>query len=241
MNNYKLSAIEIKRFKEAELQFSRYNYIIAGIDECDVCNYCLNTTYCAVRLDYNKKYSSLIRDSKQLNSVQLREAFQELMDKRALDIGLGFALVNDYDSLGSKAACDKGRKEAVLNLKIKPTFILSDMYNVDIKVPQIAIPRADERFLAVSAASIIAKVFRNKMCEIVDIDYPEYKLKSNHGTYGKYMENLIIEHGFIKGMMRESWCKRFRSQCKTSLRTALYTFNENTYIEKTKQYFKEIL
>jgi len=224
-----LSKIEIRCFHDMEKQLSNIlSEQIVGLDEVQVCCYLLGTTYCSLCLDYCRNYSKLITDSKLLTISQINKAFEELMDK-ALDIGLGFATVNGYDLLGSGRVQAKARLESINTLSYFPKVILADYYKVGIPVElQIVLPRGDERFLCTSGASIIAKYVSNKICEEVHKDYPQYKLNSNHGGFVKGTEKLIIEHGFIKGMARKSWCSRFIDKCKI----IDVDFDEISYVHK---------
>jgi len=82
-------------------------------------------------------------------------------------------------------------KEAINNLSIKPEHILIDAMKLDLKIPSTSIIKGDALSESIAAASIIAKVTRDRMIEKMDKDYPEYDLKNNKG-YGtkKHIEAL---------------------------------------------------
>jgi len=222
---------EIIKYKNFEQNLVNIfgNGKVYGIDEVDVCNWAGNTAYCCVSIDNNKLYSKLIRDSKQLTKEQINLAYKELVnDGKIIDVGIGFATVNDYDTLGTRLAHEKGRRTAFQNLRETPTVILCDYYHIArVEGLQFATKRGDEKFRVVSAASIIAKYIRNKICEEIHKDFPEYKFSSNHGGFNKATKNLIIENGFIPGWCRKGWCRKFTKGIKIRERV-----NEIDYIKK---------
>ena len=224
-----LSNEEISKCRSLELRTNSLYENVYGLDEVNICTYIGNTTYCAISLDYSKSFSSLIRDSKQLTKEQLEKAYWELMDDKIKDIGIGFATVHDYDTLGSRMAQTKGRREAIKNCTKHVDVLFCDYYvgNFMKETFTYKAVRGDEKFLCVSGASIIAKHISNKIMEELDKDFPEYNLKNNHGCFGGSTKNAIIKYGFIPGLCRKSWCSKFYNGTKFCK-----SVNEMTYIKR---------
>jgi ribonuclease HII len=124
-----------------------------------------------------------ITDSKKLTAKQ-REALFPLIRKKALAIGLGAVDAGEVDRINILQAALKAMKTAVLRLPISPDLLLVDGNRaLDLTVPQQCLIRGDARSLTIGAASIVAKVIRDKMMESCHIRFPEYNFPGNKG-YG---------------------------------------------------------
>jgi ribonuclease HII len=124
-----------------------------------------------------------ITDSKKLTAKQ-REALFPLIREKALAIGLGAVDAGEVDRINILQAALKAMKTAVLRLPISPDLLLVDGNRaLDLAVPQQCLIRGDARSLTIGAASIVAKVIRDKMMESCHIRFPEYNFPGNKG-YG---------------------------------------------------------
>lgn len=124
-----------------------------------------------------------ITDSKKLTAKR-REALFPLIREKALAIGLGAVDAGEVDRINVLQAALKAMKTAVLRLPISPDLLLVDGNRaLDLTVPQRCLIRGDARSLTIGAASIVAKVVRDKMMESCHIRFPEYNFPSNKG-YG---------------------------------------------------------
>jgi ribonuclease HII len=124
-----------------------------------------------------------VTDSKKLTAKQ-REALFPLIREKALAIGLGFVEAREVDRINILQAALKAMKTAVLRLPISPDLLLVDGNRaLDLAVPQQCLIRGDARSLTIGAASIVAKVIRDKMMESCHVRFPEYNFPGNKG-YG---------------------------------------------------------
>lgn len=135
-------------------------------------------------------YNEYIKDSKKLTEKK-REEMYEIITENAVSIGLGIISVETIDKINIYEATKLAMKEAINNLSIKPEHILIDAMKLDLKIPSTSIIKGDALSESIAAASIIAKVTRDRMIEKMDKDYPKYDLKNNKG-YGtkKHIEAL---------------------------------------------------
>ena len=124
-----------------------------------------------------------ITDSKKLTAKQ-REALFPLIREKALAIGLGAVEAGEVDRINILQAALKAMKTAVLRLPISPDLLLVDgNRSLDLALPQQCLIRGDARSLTIGAASIVAKVIRDKIMESCHIRFPEYNFPGNKG-YG---------------------------------------------------------
>ena len=88
-------------------------------------------------------------------------------------------------------------KEAISNLKLKPEIVLTDAMKLDIDFPVEPIIKGDFKSITIAAASVIAKVTRDRMMYELDKAYPYYNFKSNKGYPTKDHIEAIKKHGII--------------------------------------------
>ena len=139
-----------------------------------------------------------LNDSKKLSYKKLILLSHEIKIK-ALDYNFSSASVNEIDNLNILNASLLAMLRAFNGLKIRPDLIFVDgLYTPDIKDIEInAIIRGDSLIPEISAASIIAKVERDRyMCKL-DIKYPQYNLKKHKGYPTKEHIGLLREYGVI--------------------------------------------
>ena len=137
-------------------------------------------------------------DSKKISYKKLLLLNHEIKDK-ALDFNFSSSSVSEIDNINILNASLLAMLRAFNGLKVKPDLILVDgLYTPDIKSIDIkAIVRGDSLIPEISAASIIAKVERDRyMCEL-DLKYPQYNLKKHKGYPTKEHIGLLREHGVI--------------------------------------------
>ncbi|EQB63373.1 MAG: Ribonuclease HII [candidate division Zixibacteria bacterium RBG-1] len=133
-----------------------------------------------------------INDSKKLNSLQREKLFKQIK-KKAVSIGVGIAEVGDINQLNILKASLKAMHQALLNLKISPGFVLVDGREKipHLKIPQTPIVKGDSKSQSIAAASIIAKVTRDKIMQVLHKQFPEFGF-DRHKGYGtkKHQEAL---------------------------------------------------
>ena len=151
-----------------------------------------------------------ITDSKKLTAKQ-REALFPLIREKALAIGLGAVEAGEVDRINILQAALKAMKTAVLRLPISPDLLLVDgNRSLDLALPQQCLIRGDARSLTIGAASIVAKVVRDKMMESCHARFPEYNFPGNKG-YGtrEHLEALRrygpcpLHRRTFKGVVRD--------------------------------------
>ena len=126
-------------------------------------------------------YIKLIRDSKTLTKKQLLLADQLVRDL-AISIGIGEVSNSEIDEIGIAPAVQKAMRYALDDLHIPPDHILSDAFVVDWNNrPCKAIIKGDTSCTAISAASIIAKVYRDQLMDVINTQYPGYGFSSHKG------------------------------------------------------------
>ena len=119
------------------------------------------------------------------------------MDK-ALSVGIGQASEKTIDKINIYEATKVAMKEAVQNSKIKPEHILVDAMPLSLDVPTTSIIKGDAKSITIAAASVIAKVTRDRMLVELDKKYPMYDLKHNKGYGTKKHIEALREYGITK-------------------------------------------
>ncbi len=136
-----------------------------------------------------------VRDSKTLTPLQRERAFDALQ-ACALHIGVGIVGVEEIDRLNILRASQQAMREAVDALPVCPDVALIDGLPVQpFPVPQIALVKGDSRSASVAAASIIAKVTRDRLMDEYDALYPEYGFASHKGYATPEHLAALAAHG----------------------------------------------
>ena len=102
------------------------------------------------------------------------------------------------DKINIYNASKKAMIDAITSLHIKPDYILSDAMKLDLSIPCDAIIKGDAKSITIAAASILAKVTRDRLMIELDSKYPMYNFKKNKGYPTKEHVNAISKHGIIK-------------------------------------------
>jgi len=152
---------------------------IAGIDEAG--RGCLfgDVVAAAVILPKGKVIEG-VDDSKKLTAKQ-REACYEAIMAEALAVGIGRVDAPTIDRINIKQAARLAMKLAVEDLRIEPEVLLVDAEKVDAPYPQLALIKGDALSQSIAAASIVAKVTRDRLCGEWDRLYPEYGIAIHKG------------------------------------------------------------
>lgn len=167
--------------------------IIAGIDEAGRGPGAGPVVAAAVILDNN--YNNLIiNDSKKLTEKRRLEAFNEINEK-ALQIGIGIVSNEEIDEINILNATKLAMERAYNNLSEKPEHLLIDALNININIPQTNIIKGDMKSISIAAASIIAKVTRDKIMVEYGEKYPNYLFEKHKGYLTKAHLELIKEFG----------------------------------------------
>lgn len=180
---------------ETELYNNGINFI-AGIDEVGRGPLVGPVVTAAVILPKDF-YDERINDSKKLTEKK-RELLYDVIMENAISVGIGMSSPEVIDEINILNATKKAMIEAVNNLSIKPEHLLIDAVKLDIDIPQTSIIKGDAKSESIAAASIIAKVTRDRMMVELDKKYPMYDFKHNKGYGTKKHIEALYEYGPIK-------------------------------------------
>ncbi|KFD41976.1 ribonuclease HII [Peptococcaceae bacterium SCADC1_2_3] len=168
-------------------------HLVAGIDEAGRGSLIGAVVAAAVILPQNFIHPE-IKDSKMLSAAK-RELLYELIYQRALAVGVGMAELEIVERLNVKNAARQAMLEAVNNLVFKPDYLLVDAENIALNIPQENIIKGDVKSQSIAAASIIAKVTRDRLCLKWDTLYPEYGFKKNKGYLTRQHKEALLTYG----------------------------------------------
>lgn len=161
--------------------YENYEYI-CGIDEAGRGPLAGPVVAGAVILPKGLKIPYL-NDSKRLSPKRREELFDIIMEK-ALAVGVGAASPERIDEINILQATYEAMRQAVAELKVKPQILLNDaVYIPGLNLPQEKIIKGDAKSLSIAAASVIAKVTRDRMMVAYDEIFPEYGF-AKHKGYG---------------------------------------------------------
>ena len=124
-----------------------------------------------------------LNDSKKLSASRREALYDEIMEK-AVAVGVGMASPARIDEINILQATYEAMRQAIGNLKVKPDLLLNDAVTVpEVVIPQVPIIKGDAKSVSIAAASIVAKVTRDRLMEEYDKVLPGYGFASNKG-YG---------------------------------------------------------
>lgn len=138
-----------------------------------------------------------LTDSKKL-SEKKRNLFYDYIIEHALSVGIGIKDEKVIDSVNIYEATKLAMYEAIDNSSIKPEHVLIDAMKLEkLEIPSTSIIKGDAKSISIAAASVIAKVTRDRMLDELDLKYPMYGFKSNKGYPTKKHIEAIEEYGII--------------------------------------------
>lgn len=133
-----------------------------------------------------------VNDSKKL-SEKKRDALYEIIMENAVSVGVGFVDAETIDRINIKQATRLAMKRAVDALDQTPDYLLVDAEKVDVQIPQLSIVKGDANSQSIAAASIIAKVTRDRLCQGEwNRLYPDYGLAVHKGYATKFHREQIM-------------------------------------------------
>lgn len=141
-----------------------------------------------------------VNDSKKLSAKKREKLYKEIVGK-AIAIGIGRIASSVIDEINIKESTRLAMKQAVLNLKDKknntivPDYLLVDAENIPMDIQQMSIIKGDEKCHGIASASIVAKVYRDKLCETWGNENKGYKLEKNKGYGTKEHRDAIKKLG----------------------------------------------
>ena len=136
-----------------------------------------------------------VRDSKEL-SEKTREELFDVVTQAALSVSVVIISNEEIDARGVHAANLDGMRRAVQGLEITPAYVLTDGYAIEgLALPNLAVWKGDQVVTCISAASIIAKVTRDRIMREMDTTYPEYGFISHKGYITKVHTEALRTYG----------------------------------------------
>lgn len=193
--------------KVYERTYEHLGYV-CGIDEVGRGPLAGPVVACAVILPEDCEILYL-NDSKKLSEAKREELYEKIMEQ-AVSVGIGMAGPERIDEINILQATYEAMRQAVYELKIVPQILLNDAVTIPgLNFPQVPIIKGDAKSISIAAASIVAKVTRDRMMVEYDAQMPEYGFASNKG-YGstshiealkKYGPTAIHRTTFIKNFI----------------------------------------
>ena len=178
--------------KKRQLDFSN----IAGVDEAGRGPWA-GPVYSAIVILNRNCIPEGINDSKKISEKKRIKLYKEILINHKY--GIGSASPDEIDQLNILEATFLSMRRALENLIIKPDYILVDgNLSPNFNIPHESIIKGDSVSMSIAAASIIAKVARDKFMVNIDNEYPEYKWKKNKGYGTKDHQNALNAHGVTK-------------------------------------------
>ncbi len=252
--------------REQELHKNGYR-LIAGVDEAGRGPLAGPVVAAAVILpdEIESHLLAGIRDSKQLNE-NTREHFYRLLTRLAKNYAIGQASPREIEEINIRQASLLAMKRAIEKLNLSPDYILVDGRDYpNIDIPGETIIKGDERSISIGAASIIAKVIRDRIMTSMHTFYPDYGFDQHKGYPTKYhrialqlfgashmhrntfsgvIENTLIaetRHPFQESLkaMRRCQSESDVEACKTQIETKNLSEKERFYLEHHLQAIKE--
>jgi len=145
-----------------------------------------------------------VTDSKQLTPLR-RDALYERIFDVAIGVGVGQASAREIDALGIVPATQLAMHRALVALPVPPDYLLVDYVNLpDVDLPQEAIVKGDARVLSIAAASIVAKVERDRIMVELEARYPGYGF-AQHKGYGTRAHQEALRRLGPSPVHRKTW------------------------------------
>jgi ribonuclease HII len=192
--------------KKYEKEYDNYTYI-CGIDEVGRGPFAGPVVAGAVILpkDCDILY---INDSKKLSAAKREELYDVIME-RAVATGIGMTDPGEIDRINILQATYEAMRKAIASLDPQPQLLLNDAVTIPgVELPQVPIIKGDAKSISIGAASIIAKVTRDRMMVEYDAIYPEYGFASNKG-YGSAAHIAALQKYGPTPIHRKTFITRF--------------------------------
>jgi ribonuclease HII len=169
---------------------------LAGVDEAGrgACAGPLVVASVILKDPFAKELTA-VRDSKEVSETKREELF-ELISQLAEAVSVVVIPAVEVDARGVHAANLDGMRRAVQGLSIAPAYVLTDGYAIEgLAVPNLAVWKGDQVVTCISAASIIAKVTRDRIMRDLDRQFPAYGFAAHKGYITKAHSEALIKNG----------------------------------------------
>lgn len=179
--NYEKEVQRTENLKIYERKYENLGYV-CGIDEVGR-GPLAGPVYAAAVILPKDSGILYLNDSKQLSEKKREELYDVIM-REAVSVGIGFRSPERIDEINILQATYEAMQDAIAALNPEPAVLLNDAVTIPkITIKQVPIIKGDAKSVSIAAASIVAKVTRDRLMEEYDSKYPEYGFASNKG-YG---------------------------------------------------------
>ena len=138
---------------------------------------------------------AVVRDSKEI-AENKRDAVFDLIHQVAVSVSVVIVPASEVDARGVHAANLDGMRRAVQGLSVEPAYVLTDGYAIEgLGVPNLAVWKGDQVVVSISAASVIAKVTRDRIMREIDLEFPQYGFAGHKGYITAAHTKALNEHG----------------------------------------------
>jgi len=138
---------------------------------------------------------AVVRDSKEI-AENKRDAVFDLIHQVAASVSVVIVPASEVDSRGVHAANLDGMRRAVQGLSVEPAYVLTDGYAIEgLGVPNLAVWKGDQVVVSISAASVIAKVTRDRIMREMDLEFPLYGFAGHKGYITAAHTKALNEYG----------------------------------------------
>ena len=138
---------------------------------------------------------AVVRDSKEI-AENKRDSVFDLIHQVAASVSVVIVPAHEVDSRGVHAANLDGMRRAVQGLSVEPAYVLTDGYAIEgLGVPNLAVWKGDQVVVSISAASVIAKVTRDRIMREMDNEFPQYGFAGHKGYITAAHTQALQEHG----------------------------------------------
>lgn len=190
---YEIEVARSKELQKYEQEYAAYEYV-CGIDEVGRGPLAGPVVAGAVILPKNCDIL-YINDSKKL-SEKKREELYDIIMERAVSVGIGYSTPERIDEINILQATYEAMREAIGKLAVMPDLLLNDAVTIpQVSVRQVPIIKGDAKSISIGAASIVAKVTRDRLMVQYDEVYPEYGFASNKGYGAQVHVDALRKYG----------------------------------------------
>ena len=170
---------------------------VAGVDEAGrgACCGPISIAACILPADLDDAGLEQLTDSKKLTEKTRERLFEVIKD-----VAVAYSIIHisaaDIDSFGIQHANVSGMRRAVAALDVQPGYVLTDAVKVPgLPMPHLPVIKGDQMAKCISAASVLAKVSRDRVLRTLDEEFPGYGLASHKGYGTKAHMNAVSLHG----------------------------------------------
>ncbi len=197
----------IEQLKFYEKEYAQFGHV-CGIDEVGRGPLAGPVVAGAVILPENCNIL-YINDSKKLTAKKREELYSVIMDQ-AVAVGIGMVSPQRIDEINILQATYEAMRQAIQNLSVTPDILLNDAVTIpDVSIRQVPIIKGDAKSISIGAASIVAKVTRDRLVEEYDAILPGYGFASNKG-YGSAAHIAAIKANGPTPIHRRTFIKNFQ-------------------------------